>query len=211
MKDVALVDALVVDAHALVVDAVRRAEILDVERAVATDDGGVLARDVAVLDRQVRRLAAAPDDELVLGHRVSLPVVDQEQRRTGAHRHRRSAGRRCSLMLHRAHPSRNTRRRTCTRAHVDVIRTLVPRRRRLGAATRRRHRTRGLRRRLRTGLTAHSIAAHLRRAWIRSRATCVVWWTDSLGALRGRTAGRLRTGLTAHSIAAHLRRAWIRS
>src|SRR6266480_4236761 len=56
MKHVALVDALVVDAHALVVDAVRRPEVLDIERAVATDHRGVLARDVAVLDRQVRRL-----------------------------------------------------------------------------------------------------------------------------------------------------------
>src|SRR5690349_11240958 len=72
VKDVAFIDALVVDAHALVVDAVRRAEVLDVERAVATDHGGMLARDVAVFDRQVRRLAAAADDELVLRDRVTL-------------------------------------------------------------------------------------------------------------------------------------------
>src|SRR5262249_17090031 len=52
-EDVAFIDALVVNAHALVVDAVRRAEILDVERAVAANHGGVLARDVAILDRQV--------------------------------------------------------------------------------------------------------------------------------------------------------------
>src|SRR5690606_33193320 len=73
VEHVPLVDALVVDAHALVVDAVRRPEVLDVERPVATDDGRVLARDVAVLDRQVGRLAAATDDELVLGHGVALP------------------------------------------------------------------------------------------------------------------------------------------
>src|SRR5262249_43369199 len=65
MEDVALVDALVVDAHALVVDAVRRPEVLDVEHPVAADDRGVLARDVAVLDGQIRRLGAAPDDELI--------------------------------------------------------------------------------------------------------------------------------------------------
>src|SRR5512139_181107 len=84
MKDVAFIDALVVDAHALVVDAVRRAEVLDVERPVATDHGGVLARDVAVLDRKVGRLAAATDDELVLGHRIPLTVVDEKQRGTRA-------------------------------------------------------------------------------------------------------------------------------
>src|SRR4051794_19784303 len=51
MEHVALVDALVVDAHALVVDAVRRPEVLDIERAVAANHRRVLARDVAVLDR----------------------------------------------------------------------------------------------------------------------------------------------------------------
>ena len=43
VKDVTLVDALVVDAHALVVDSVGRPEVLDVVGAVATDDGGVFA------------------------------------------------------------------------------------------------------------------------------------------------------------------------
>src|SRR6476660_9149838 len=57
VKDVAFIDALVVDAHALVVDAIRRPEVLDVEGAVAADHRGVLARDVAVLDRKIGRLA----------------------------------------------------------------------------------------------------------------------------------------------------------
>jgi hypothetical protein len=42
VEHVALVDALVVDAHALVVDAVGRPEVFDVEGAVATDDGACL-------------------------------------------------------------------------------------------------------------------------------------------------------------------------
>src|SRR5205085_10922050 len=66
MEDVALVDALVVDARALEVDPVGRPEVLDEVGTVAADDRAVLARDVAVLDRQVRRLRAAPDDELIL-------------------------------------------------------------------------------------------------------------------------------------------------
>src|SRR5437870_9881592 len=77
VEHVAFVDALVVDAHALVVDAVRRAEVFDVVGAVAADDGGVLAGNVAVLDREVGGLRAAPDDELVLVDRHLLVVEEQ--------------------------------------------------------------------------------------------------------------------------------------
>src|SRR6185436_6725689 len=53
VKHVAFVDALVVDAHALVVDAVGRTEVLDEVRPVSPDHRRVLARDVAVLDGQI--------------------------------------------------------------------------------------------------------------------------------------------------------------
>src|SRR5258706_6389860 len=82
MKNVALVDALVVDAHALVVDAIRRPEVLDVEGPVAPNHRRVLARDVAVFDREVGGLAAAADDELIFRHWVALTIVDEEQRRS---------------------------------------------------------------------------------------------------------------------------------
>src|SRR6188474_2548244 len=66
VEHVAFVDALVVDAHALVVDAVGRTEILDEVGPVPPDHRRVLARNVAVFDRQVGRLGTTPDDELVL-------------------------------------------------------------------------------------------------------------------------------------------------
>src|SRR4030095_6147306 len=48
VEHVAFVDALVVDAHALVVDAVGRTEVLDEVGPVPADHRRVLARDVAV-------------------------------------------------------------------------------------------------------------------------------------------------------------------
>src|SRR5262245_23235250 len=51
VKHVAFIDALVINTHAFVIDAVGRSEILNVEHTVATDHRRVLARDVAVFDR----------------------------------------------------------------------------------------------------------------------------------------------------------------
>src|SRR5204863_3351967 len=81
VEHVAFVDALVVDAHALVVDAIGRPEILDEIGPVSPDDRRVLARDVAVLDGKIGRLGAAADDELVLVDGVLLVVEPQVQRR----------------------------------------------------------------------------------------------------------------------------------
>ena len=104
VEEVAFVDALVVDAHALEVDAVRRAEVLDEVGPVAADDGGVLARDVAVLDGQIGRLRAAADDELVLVDPVLLVVEDQVERRRG--RAARRAARRAERRARAAAASR---------------------------------------------------------------------------------------------------------
>src|SRR5207237_6950382 len=112
-----------VDPHPLVVDPVGRPEVLDVVRAVATDHRGVLARDVAVLDREVARLRAAPDDELVLVHRITLPVVDEEERARARDWRRRRLRRGCRRavaltvaaavrLLVTARPARRRRMRT---------------------------------------------------------------------------------------------------
>src|SRR5262249_5397279 len=76
-----------------------RPEVLDVVRAVAPDDRGVLARDVPVLDGEIRGLRAAADDELVLFDRDALAVEDEVERRARARlrrdfRRRRGPGRR---------------------------------------------------------------------------------------------------------------------
>ena len=50
-EGVAFINALVVDAHAFVLDAVGRPEILNIVDPIATEHYGMLAGDVAVLDR----------------------------------------------------------------------------------------------------------------------------------------------------------------
>src|SRR3982751_2305338 len=72
VEHVALVDALVVDAHPLEVDPVGRPEVLDEVGAVAADDRRVLAGDVSILDRQVGGFRSPADDELILVDAVLL-------------------------------------------------------------------------------------------------------------------------------------------
>lgn len=80
VKDVTFIDALVVDSHALVVDAVRRAEILNIKGPISTNHRGMLARNIPVLDGQVRGLRATTDDELILLDRNFLTVENKKER-----------------------------------------------------------------------------------------------------------------------------------
>ena len=127
---------------------------------------------------QIRRLRAAADDELVLGDRVALVVVDQEQRghragraRTG-HVHRAGAGHRSGGRLahraglplsHLAHAGPVTHRAVAAMAHRAVARAVA------GRAVRRAHLAigagRGVARRLGLGRPPHR-PAHRRRRGI---------------------------------------------
>ena len=64
-EGVSFINALVVDAHTFVFDAVCRPEIFNIVDPVATEYYGVLAGDVAIFDGQVSGLAASSDHKLV--------------------------------------------------------------------------------------------------------------------------------------------------
>src|SRR5262249_8283398 len=70
-----------------------RPEVLDEVGAIAADDRGVLARDVAVLDREVRGFRSSPDDELIFVDAIFLVVENQVERRGGQPRARGRPGR----------------------------------------------------------------------------------------------------------------------
>lgn len=79
VEGISLIDTLVVDSHALVVDAVGGAEILDVEGSVTANHCSMLARDIAIFDRKIGCLRSSTNNELVLGDRISLIVENEKE------------------------------------------------------------------------------------------------------------------------------------
>src|ERR1700759_2680533 len=78
-KQITFLNPLAIKPPPLKLDPVRAPEILQVVRPVVHHDRRVAARNVPVLDRQIRALTAAPDHALFLRPRDLLPVEDDVQ------------------------------------------------------------------------------------------------------------------------------------
>ena len=82
-EHITFVDAFGVDLFSVVFDAVRAAEVLDVEHPVMQDDRRVFPRDVGIFDSQIRRFGTSPDDELLTEDRDLSTLEDERQVRLG--------------------------------------------------------------------------------------------------------------------------------
>ena len=80
---IAFVDALRIDAIALVFDAIRRIEVFDIVGTVFKYNGAMLSRNIGIADDEIGELRRTPDDVFVFVDCIALPSEDDIERLLG--------------------------------------------------------------------------------------------------------------------------------